>query len=77
VAQPDHRESDLTPCSDADREKVGQHVRVTYKDYREATAAGAVTAEAGPQELWWWFLLAVVSLLCGEVWLTRRIVRNR
>jgi hypothetical protein len=77
VAQPDHRESDLTPCGDADREKVGRHVRVTYKDYRETSAAAATTAQAAPQELWWSFLLAVVGLLCGEVWLTRRIVRNR
>jgi hypothetical protein len=77
VAQPDHRESDLTPCSDADREKVGQHVQVTYRDYRTPLTTKETADTSPPQELWWWFLLAVIALLCGEVWMTRRLVRNR
>ena len=49
---------------------------MTYRDYREPLEA----EEAGvppARELWEWFLVAVVVLLCGEVWLTRRIVRGR
>jgi hypothetical protein len=29
------------------------------------------------QELWKWFLLGVVSLLVGEVWMTRRLAKGR
>ena len=34
-------------------------------------------SEQHRQELWCWLLLGLIALLCGEVWLTRRIVKNR
>jgi hypothetical protein len=37
----------------------------------------ALVASSQRQEVWWGFLFAVVALLCGEVWMTRRVARNR
>jgi hypothetical protein len=76
VVQPDPRESDLTPCDGADREKVAKLVPMTYENDRPKMTA-VLTASSERQELWWWFLIGMIALLCGEVWMTRRIVRNR
>jgi hypothetical protein len=76
VVQSDSRESDLTPCDDGDREKVAKFVPLTYENDRPKMTA-ALTASSERQELWWWFLIGMIALLCGEVWMTRRIVRNR
>jgi hypothetical protein len=76
VVQPDPNESDLTACDEADRAKVSKLVPMTYQDDRTKMLT-ALTATDAKQEIWWWFLLGVVGLLCGEVWLTRRIVKNR
>jgi hypothetical protein len=76
VAQPDPRESDLTPCNDADRAKVGKFIDVTYESDREQMFAHLL--ESAPRkEVWSWCLIGVVALLCGEVWMTRRLVRNQ
>jgi hypothetical protein len=37
----------------------------------------SLTSSSTRRELWWVGLAAVIVLLCGEVWLTRRIVKNR
>jgi hypothetical protein len=38
----------------------------------------SATIMSGPdRDLWWLALVAVGALLCGEVWMTRRIVKNR
>ena len=42
-----------------------------------ADFTAALVASTQKQELWLWFLIGVVVLLCGEVWLTRRIALNR
>ncbi len=76
VVQPDSNESDLTPCSDADRERVAKLVPMTYENDREKMIA-AVVASTSRQEVWWWLFVAVILFLCGEVWMTRRIARNR
>lgn len=77
VVQPDARESDLAPCTPADRERVAQLVpHLAYAEDQE-TVLGAVSTEAASQELWGWFLAGVIGLLCGEVWLTRRMAQNR
>jgi hypothetical protein len=86
VVQPDARESDLTPCSDEDREKVadlfnplkleGDRRPLRYENDRGQILATLATTSQR-QELWWWFLLGVVGLLCAEVWMTRRMVKNR
>ena len=74
--QPDHQESDLTAFNDADRKKVVQQVPMRYEDDREKIVVELAVPDQR-QELWRWFLLGVIGLLCGEVWLTRRIVKNR
>ncbi|GIW82420.1 MAG: hypothetical protein KatS3mg105_4227 [Gemmatales bacterium] len=75
VVKPDHRESDLTENSEEDRTLVAEQVPMTYESDRE-TVIGASKSDV-KRELWWWFMLGVVVLLCAEVWLTRRIVANR
>jgi hypothetical protein len=76
VVQPDAEESDLTPCSDQDREAVARILPVQYENDRERMAE-ARTESGRRQEVWWWFLLGLIALLCGEVWMTRRLVKNR
>ena len=74
VVQPDMKESNLTPCYEADREKVTKLVKM---DYTDANVNLALAALDEKQELWMWFLVGVIALLCGEVWMTRRIALNR
>jgi hypothetical protein len=76
VAQPDPRESDLTPCTQLDRDKVSRLLPVTYENDREHVAT-ALQGSEQKMDLWWWFLLGVVLLLCSEVWMTRRIAKGR
>jgi hypothetical protein len=76
VLQPDPRESDLTPASEEDRRKVASFVPVQYQNERQPVTQ-ALVATSETQDLWWVFMLGVVLLLCGEVWMTRRMVKNR
>ncbi|HTU88644.1 MAG TPA: VWA domain-containing protein [Gemmataceae bacterium] len=70
-------ESDLTPCSDEDREQVAKLIPgMKYQDGREQMGVEGIS-EHHRQELWSALLLGLIALLCGEVWLTRRIVKNR
>lgn len=74
VVQPDHRESDLTPCDQTDRDKVAKLLPMKYEnDVREM--ATALAAPDQKRELWWWLMLAVIGLLFAEVWMTRRLVK--
>jgi hypothetical protein len=76
VARPDPRESDMTPCTDADRERVAEYLPMTYEN-EEAALEAALPNALPRQELWWWFLIGVIVLLGGEVWMTRRIAKGR
>lgn len=70
-------ESDLTPCSDEDRDNVAKLIPgMTYQNDREQMGQEWVRSHSH-QELWSALLLGLIALLCGEVWLTRRIVKNR
>jgi hypothetical protein len=70
-------ESDLTPCSDEERAKVAKLLPgMKYQNEREQMTEEWIS-ENHRQELWWWLLLGLIALLCGEVWMTRRIVKNR
>jgi hypothetical protein len=72
VVQYDARESDLTPWTDADRERVKQYLpTLEFNDDRSAIIAGILRAPQ-PAELWWLFMAGVILLLGSEVWLTRR-----
>jgi hypothetical protein len=76
VVQPDPRGSDLAPCSAEDRARVAALFPVRYED--DVRAVGdALLGPARTQDLWWVALVGVIALLCGEVWLTRRMVAGR
>jgi hypothetical protein len=78
VVQSDPQESDLTPNTAEDRAKVAKQVPLVYEGGRDNARETAQVPPADPkQELWWWFMTGVVALLCGEVWMTRRIVKGR
>ncbi len=78
VVQPDPRESILTPAKPEDLAKVKEKVALDYFPAEERERLNlALASTDARQELWLWFLMAVIALLCGEVWLTRRIALNR
>jgi hypothetical protein len=77
VVQPDPRESDLTPNQEDDRKEVSKRIPELKYENEVAGLIGALTESAPRSEFWWWFLLAVIGLLCCEVWMTRRIVRGQ
>jgi hypothetical protein len=72
----DPGEFDLTPTSAEDRDRVASYVPVNYETNGDELTT-ALIDQANTQELWWVFMLAVVVLLCAEVWMTRRIVKAR
>jgi hypothetical protein len=76
VVQGDARESDLTPSSDEERDQVAKLVPLSYENDRKQVQQTAPGTEIR-QELWLYLLLGMIALLCGEVWLTRRMVKNR
>jgi hypothetical protein len=76
VVQSDARESDLTPCDDADRQHVKDLLPVRYENDRAQMTAALATASI-KQEFWWLLLLGVIALLCAEVLLTRWMVKGR
>ncbi len=76
AVQPDPRESDLTPASEEERAKVAAFVPMTY--VADGESLKTPVKETTPRvEMWWWLLLGVVALLCGEVLMTWRMVRSR
>jgi len=76
VVQPDPAESVLAPATNEEREKVAKLVPLKYENDRSKLSIELV-ASTQRQEMWLWLLVGVVVLLCGEVWLTRRIALNR
>jgi hypothetical protein len=80
VVRPDardaERESELTPCDEAAWKAVRELLPMNYVAERDAMRS-PLAQELYRQELWWWFLLGVVLLLCGEIWMTRRLVKRR
>jgi hypothetical protein len=72
VVQQDAAESDLSPWTEGERDRVKQSVpQIEFNDDRSAVAAGVLRAPQ-PAELWWLCMIGVIGLLAGEVWLTRR-----
>jgi hypothetical protein len=84
VVQPDGQESDLTPASEEDRERVAaifnplklEQSSLRYTGERSEIIAAPESTDAR-QEVWWCFLLGLIGLLCAEVWMTRRMVMHR
>jgi len=75
VVDDDHRESDLTPMSPADWERVQQqsHLQVVQSMNEVTTSTRAETPRI---EIWWLLLLLVLGLLIGEAALTRKMVQG-
>jgi hypothetical protein len=72
VVQSDPGESNLSPWTDADRERVKRALPAAeFNDDRSAIVAG-ITRAPQPAELWWVFMLGVIALLSAEVSMTRR-----
>ena len=70
-------ESELTPCNEEERAQVAKLVPgLRYVNNHEQIDQEWIS-EHHRQELWSWLLLGLIALLCGEVWLTRRLVKNR
>jgi hypothetical protein len=75
VVQPDPRESDLTTCGEDDRKRLAALVPVHFEQRVQAVAQ-ALEGPAVTADIWWLVMIAVMALLCGEVWLTRRMAAN-
>ena len=74
--RPGSSESDLKASASEDREKVKSIVPMRYENDRQTI----LTARKAPEQPDEWgpiFLVAMIALLCGEVWVTRRMVKNR
>jgi hypothetical protein len=76
VHSDDPAEFDLTPATAAERARVAAQVPMTYERDGDRLL-GTLVRQADAQEMWWVLMLAVIGLLCAEVWLTRRISRAR
>jgi hypothetical protein len=76
TGQPDVEESNLAPCTTEDWNTVRALIPMTYLTEHDPRNS-PLAAELHTEELWWWLMLGVVGLLCGELWMTRRIVRGR
>jgi len=75
VAHYDVAESDLTPASTEEKQELGELVGLRFQG-TDDQPFWAQDETGSSQELWWLFLLAVILLLCGEVWLTRRMATS-
>jgi hypothetical protein len=72
VVRNDPAESDLSPWSDAHRERVRQYLPgLEFNDDRSSIVSGILRAPQ-PAGLWWLCMVGVIGLLAMEVWLTRR-----
>ena len=76
VVQSDPRESDLTACTAEERDRVAKVAPVQYQNDHNAILAARNPGEQR-QDWWWVLLLGLVGLLCGEVWMTRRMLKAR
>lgn len=72
VVQADAGESDLTPCSDDDRQRVARFLPTLVYSKDRAEVTNALLYSPQPTEFWWLVMLAVIALLGVEVWMTRR-----
>ena len=71
IVHADPRESDLTPSSEEERRQVAELLPLRYVENASLTDTAA--GDGSKQDAWWLFLIGVIALLCGELWLTRRM----
>jgi hypothetical protein len=72
VVEPDPGESELAPSKEEERRRVAAIIPVQYQERAEEILFGS----GKEVELWWWFLVGVIALLCTEVWMTRRRAKD-
>jgi hypothetical protein len=74
----DAREADLAPLDPAEATTLAEGWPLTFED-DPARLPGRLLAagRAGPRPVWRFLILAALTGLCLEVWLTRRLVRSR
>jgi hypothetical protein len=76
VIPADAREADLTPMAEKDREKVRERTGITFAADADEGAVGEDEV-LYRQDLWLYFLLGMIALLCVEVWMTRRLAMQQ
>ena len=75
VVHADPRESELMPATDAERRKVAELLQL--HDLGQEQFPDDADDAGQTQEVWWIFLIGVIAVLCGELWLTRRMALAR
>jgi hypothetical protein len=73
VVQPDGQPS-LALLSESERTGLEKHLKMQFESDRSKLALPSTDQ---PTQLWWPLLVGVILLLCGEVWMTRRIALSR
>lgn len=76
VVQAEADESALVYMQEEDRHKLQKLLPLQFTD-DPAAIGQAVVAPEHRENLWWLLMLGVIGLLCAEIWLTRRMVRDR
>lgn len=76
VVPPDLRESNLARCTDGDWRTIRECLPIDWQMGSTETVSRSAP-DATREELWWLLLLAVLGVLCVEVWMTRRMVMAR
>jgi hypothetical protein len=73
----DGRESDPAPLEPAEAAKLAEGWPLVFEpDTDRLSARLAETERGGRREVWRFLILAALAGLCGEIWLTRRLVRG-
>lgn len=72
----DPLESNLARCTEDDWAKIRARLPITVQT-EPAAAPSIASTEPHREEVWWLLLIAVVGLLCSEVWMTRRMALAR
>lgn len=76
VTPGDPREADLTPATDDDRALVAKVFPMDYVKEPDQLLAQRTTA-VERKDVWVWFFVGVLLLLCVEVFMTRRMVQKQ
>lgn len=76
VVPPDLAEATLTRCTADDWRTIRERLPIIWQSESTDAPTGS-PSEPRREELWWLLLLAVLGLLCSEVWMTRRMALAR
>ncbi len=71
----DRGESDLTPLTDDEKRLLAGEKRLAFVETVDELISKTFT-DTGRTEIWQILMIVFVALLCGEVWMTRRLVQG-